>query len=59
VELGKGQGDFEQIQTSLEALTIDDPIVEKIRHLDLERTTPLDALVELKELQDEIKKRKD
>ncbi|MCK5150903.1 MAG: DNA mismatch repair protein MutS, partial [Candidatus Thorarchaeota archaeon] len=48
----------EKLQTSLEALTIDDPIVDQIKHMDLERTTPLDALLRLKELQDEAKKRK-
>ena len=48
----------EKLQTSLEALTIDDPIVEQIKHMDLERTTPMDALLRLKELQDEAKKRK-
>ncbi|MFW9794240.1 MAG: DNA mismatch repair protein MutS, partial [Candidatus Thorarchaeota archaeon] len=31
-------------QASLEALVIDDPIVEKIKHMDLDRTTPMDAL---------------
>jgi DNA mismatch repair protein MutS len=45
-------------QASLEALVIDDPIVEKIEHMDLDRTTPLDALNELKEIQDEIKRRR-
>jgi DNA mismatch repair protein MutS len=49
----------DKLQTSLEALTIDDPIVEQIKHLDLERTTPMDALLRLKELQDEAKKRRD
>ncbi|MFW9848235.1 MAG: DNA mismatch repair protein MutS [Candidatus Thorarchaeota archaeon] len=49
----------EKLQTSLEALTIDDPIVEQIKHMDLDRTTPMDALVKLKELQDEAKKRRD
>jgi DNA mismatch repair protein MutS len=47
------------VQSSLEALTIDDPIVEQVRHLDLERTTPLDALLKLKELQDEARNRED
>jgi DNA mismatch repair ATPase MutS len=47
----------ETMQTSLEALTIDDPIVEQIKHMELERTTPLDALNELKEMQDKIKQR--
>jgi DNA mismatch repair protein MutS len=59
VELNERGEGYQEVQTSLEALTIDDPIVERIKHLDLERTTPLDALVELKELQDEIKKRKE
>ncbi|MFW9963908.1 MAG: DNA mismatch repair protein MutS [Candidatus Sifarchaeia archaeon] len=44
-------------QASLEALVIDDPIVERIKHIDLNRTTPIDALNELKEIQDEIKRR--
>ncbi len=51
--------DFEDTeQASLEALVIDDPVVERIKHMDLDRTTPLDALTELKEIQDEIKRRK-
>jgi DNA mismatch repair protein MutS len=45
-------------QTSLEILTVDDPVVERIKHMDLERTTPFDALTDLKEMQDEIKKRR-
>lgn len=45
------------IQTSLEALTVDDPIVELIKHFDLERLTPFEALNRLKEMQDEIKRR--
>ena len=48
----------ETLQTFLEALTIDDPIVEQIKHMEIERTTPLDALNQLKEMQDEIQKRK-
>ncbi|MFW9847453.1 MAG: DNA mismatch repair protein MutS, partial [Candidatus Thorarchaeota archaeon] len=59
IDLGDSSESYEPIQTSLEALTIDDPIVEKIRHMDLERTTPLDALVKLKELQDEAKTREE
>jgi DNA mismatch repair protein MutS len=47
------------LQTSLESLTIDDPIVEQIKHMDLERTTAIDALVRLKEMQDEIRRRKE
>ncbi len=50
-------GPTETLQTSLEALTIDDPIVEQIKHMELERTTPIDALNELKEMQDKIKQR--
>jgi len=45
-------------QTSLESLVVEDPLVEELRTLDLDRTTPVDALVKLKELQDEVKKRK-
>ena len=44
-------------QTTLEALVIDDPIVDRIKHMDLDRTTPIDALLALKEMQDEIRKR--
>jgi DNA mismatch repair protein MutS len=44
-------------QASLEALVIDDPVVERIKHMDLDRTTPMDALSELKEIQDKIKQR--
>ncbi|MFX1483201.1 MAG: DNA mismatch repair protein MutS [Promethearchaeota archaeon] len=44
-------------QASLEALVIDDPIIERIKHMDLDRTTPIDALTELKEIQDKIKRR--
>ena len=50
--------DFEDTQqTSLEALVIDDPIIERIKHMDLDRTTPIDALTELKEIKDEIRRR--
>ncbi|MHA2119535.1 MAG: DNA mismatch repair protein MutS, partial [Candidatus Thorarchaeota archaeon] len=59
IDFGDGGESYEPVQTSLEALTIDDPIVERLRHLDLERTTPLDALVKLKELQDEVRSRED
>ena len=45
-------------QASLEALVIDDPMVERIKHMDLDRTTPMDALTELKEMQDDIKRRR-
>jgi len=48
---------IETLQTSLETLTIDDPIVEQIRHMELERITPLDALNELKDMQDKINQR--
>ena len=51
--------DFEDTkQASLEALVIDDPMVERIKHMDLDRTTPMDALTELKEMQDELKRRR-
>lgn len=45
-------------QTSLEALVVEDPLFEELRMLDLDRTTPVDALMKLKEMQDEVKKRK-
>ncbi len=47
----------EQVQTTLEALVAEDPLLEKLKHLDLERTTPMDALLKLKEVQDELKRR--
>jgi DNA mismatch repair protein MutS len=51
--------EFEETeQASLEALVIDDPMIERIKHMDLDRTTPMDALTELKEMQDEIKRRR-
>jgi len=46
------------LQTTLEPLTVDDPLIDRILHIDLERTTPIDALFELKEMQDDIKRRK-
>jgi DNA mismatch repair protein MutS len=56
--LGEGVGEsYEPVQTSLESLTIDDPILEVLKHMDLERTTPVDALIKLKELQDELRSR--
>jgi len=45
-------------QASLEALVVEDPLVEELRTIDLDRTTPVDALVKLKEMQDDAKKRK-
>ncbi len=57
VTLDFSESSGEEIQTSLESLTLDDPIVEQIKLMDLDRITPIDALVRLKELQDEAKKR--
>jgi DNA mismatch repair protein MutS len=58
VEIGEGDGEtVEEVQTSLEPLTVEDPIIEQIRHLDLERITPIDALLRLKEIKDEIRRR--
>jgi DNA mismatch repair protein MutS len=45
-------------QSSLEALVMEDPLVEQIREMDLDRTTPIDALVQLRKMQDEAKQRK-
>ena len=45
-------------QTSLEPMVSDDPVVEKLRHMDLDRTTPIGALLELRDLQDEIRRRR-
>ena len=47
----------EAVQTTLEALVVEDPLLERLRHLDLERTTPLEALLKLKEIQDELRRR--
>jgi len=60
VSVGDTSIDYESTeQASLESLVIEDPLVERLRHMDLDRTTPVDALVELKELQEEAKKRKE
>jgi len=59
VTVGESKIDFDSTeQTSLESLVVEDPIVERLRHMDLDRTTPVDALVELKEMQEDAKKRK-
>jgi DNA mismatch repair protein MutS len=59
VKVGDSTPDFEATeQTSLETLVVEDPLVERIKHMDLDRTTPVDALVKLKEMQEEAKKRK-
>lgn len=58
-DLGKTTGTSTGLlQTSLEPLMADDPLIERITHMDLERTSPIDALLQLKEMQDEVKKRK-
>ncbi|MGY5858657.1 MAG: DNA mismatch repair protein MutS [Candidatus Thorarchaeota archaeon] len=60
VTVGESTSDFESTeQASLESLIVEDPLVERLRHMDLDRTTPVDALVELKEMQEEAKKRKE
>ncbi|TFG30426.1 DNA mismatch repair protein MutS, partial [Candidatus Thorarchaeota archaeon] len=60
VAVGESIPDFKATeQVSLESLVIEDPLVEKLRQMDLERTTPIDALLELKEMQEEAKRRKD
>jgi DNA mismatch repair protein MutS len=46
-------------QTSLEPLTVEDPLLESIKIMDLERTTPMDALLRLKEIQEELKRRRE
>lgn len=37
---------------------MDDPLIDRIEHMDLDRTTPMDALIELKDLQEEVKRRR-
>ena len=60
VTVGSKTIDFDSTeQASLESLVIEDPLVEEIRDMDLDRTTPVDALVKLKEMQEEAKRRKD
>ncbi len=60
VTVGDATPDFKSTeQSSLESLVVEDPIVERVKHMDLDRTTPVDALVKLKELQEEAKKRRE
>jgi len=60
VTVGDASPDFESTeQSSLESLVDEDPLVENVRNMDLDRTTPVDALVKLKELQEEAKKRRE
>ena len=60
VTVGSKTIDFDSTeQASLESLVIEDPLVEEIRDMDLDRTTPVDALVKLKEMQEKAKRRKD
>ncbi len=47
----------EPIQTTLEHLVIEDPLIDRLRRIDLDRTTPIDALLLLREIQDEIRRR--
>ncbi|TFG26783.1 DNA mismatch repair protein MutS, partial [Candidatus Thorarchaeota archaeon] len=59
VAVGESAIDFKATeQVSLESLVTEDPLIERLHHLDLDRTTPIDALTELKEIQDEIKRRR-
>ncbi len=56
VTVGDATPDFESTeQSSLESLVVEDPLVERLRHMDLDRTTPVDALVKLKEMQEKAK----
>lgn len=58
VTVGDSAIDFKSTeQASLESLVIEDPLIDEIRNLDLDRTTPVDALVKLKEMQEEAKRR--
>ncbi|MGY5872585.1 MAG: DNA mismatch repair protein MutS [Candidatus Thorarchaeota archaeon] len=60
VTVGDTKTDFDSTeQASLESLVVEDPLVERLRYMDLDRTTPVDALVKLKEMQEEAKKRKE
>jgi DNA mismatch repair protein MutS len=60
VTLGEPIPDFGATeQSSLEALTLEDPLVEKVKEMDLDRMTPIDALLQLKKMQEEAKQRKD
>jgi DNA mismatch repair protein MutS len=58
VDIGEATGEIDEpVQTSLEALTVDDPLIEKLSLMDLDRLSPIEALLKLKEFQDEIRKR--
>ena len=60
VTVGDATPDFKSTeQSSLESMVDEDPLVDLVRHMDLDRTTPVDALVKLKELQEEAKKRRE
>lgn len=60
VTVGETPLDFKSTeQTSLESLTIEDPLIKEVRHMNLDKTTPIEALVKLKEMQEEAKRRKD
>ncbi|MBE0527027.1 MAG: DNA mismatch repair protein MutS, partial [Candidatus Thorarchaeota archaeon] len=59
VTVGESVPDFETTeQASLEFLVMDDPLIDRIEHMDLDRTTPMDALTELRDLQEEVKRRR-
>jgi DNA mismatch repair protein MutS len=58
VAVGGSIADFRATeQASLEPLVTEDPLIERIQHLDLDRTTPIDALTELREIQEDIRRR--
>jgi DNA mismatch repair protein MutS len=59
VTVGEYVPDFDETeQASLEPLFMEDPLIDKIKNMDLDRTTPMDALLHLKEIQEDAKKRK-
>ncbi|TFG94204.1 DNA mismatch repair protein MutS, partial [Candidatus Thorarchaeota archaeon] len=59
VTVGESVPDFETTkQASLEFLVMEDPLIDRIEHMDLDRTTPMDALTELRDLQEEVKRRR-
>lgn len=47
------------LQTTLEGLVEPDPVLEKIKEIDINRMTPIDALLLLKELKDMLEEREE
>ncbi len=59
IALDATESESRPVQTTLEQLVVEDPIIDRIRRLDLDRTTPIDALLILREMQEEVRRRRD